>query len=69
MPGGNEWLPVLLWDLGGLKGRIIAPNMGKKMGSSSTFIMSFSARGVRGLWQPSQYQEKSEITEMAMLSM
>ena len=47
MPGRNEWLPVLLWDLGGLKGRIIAPNMGKKMGSSSTFIMSFSAQGAR----------------------
>ena len=28
-----------------------------------------SAAALRGLWQPSQYQEKSEITEMAMLSM
>ena len=25
-----EWLTVLLWDLEGLKGKIIAPNMGKK---------------------------------------
>ena len=41
----NEWLTVLLWDLLGLKGKIIAPNMGKKNGSSITFIVSFSAQG------------------------
>ena len=40
-----EWLTVLLWDLEGLKGKIIAPNMGKKIGSSITFIVSFSAQG------------------------
>ena len=32
-------------------------------------IWGNSAAALRGLWQPSQYQEKSEITETAMLSM
>ena len=27
----NKWLSVLLWDLGGLKGKIIAQNMGTKI--------------------------------------
>ena len=46
-----------------MKGRIIAPKMGKKMGSSSTFIMSFSARGDR-LEDPTKstvYRDRSQF--------
>ena len=47
----NLWLSVLLWDLGGLKGKIIAQNMGTQMGLiEHIYFVIFCAGCLVGPW-------------------
>ena len=51
----NEWLTVLLWDLGGLKGRRVAPNMGKKNWLIDHIYFVFFCTGCQGFTDQKLY--------------
>ena len=65
-----EWLTVLLWDLEGLKGKIIAPNMGKKNWLIDHIYCVFFCTGCGvcgGIYYEGIYMVKVILTEIYML--
>ena len=64
----NLWLSVLLWDLGGLKGKIIAQNMGTKIGLTKHIYFVIFCAGWRlrrrrrpAAWFPGAGGEDTEV--------